>query len=170
MRQEQLTLAMLRDADGRVGKETLCARLDGYETDKIVVLRALGGHLGQFAGASRGAARGIRVDSLMPVETFVHEALSRASSGRLVSERDLGLDDRMHRGVHRDVRQANTRPPVIVPRKGNALLLIQREPLLTVGRVKGIVMLHADGSPPCCETASVGAHVPRFRRTTRSNP
>jgi hypothetical protein len=68
------------------------------------------------------------------------EALSRASSGRLVSERDLGLDDRMHRSVHRDVRQANTRPPVIVSCKGNALLLIQREPLLTVWRVKGIVM------------------------------
>jgi hypothetical protein len=62
MRQEQLTLAMLRDADGRVGKETLCARLDGYETDKIVVLRALGGHLGQFAGASCGIARGILVE------------------------------------------------------------------------------------------------------------
>src|ERR1019366_762368 len=62
MRQEQLTLAMLRDADGRVGKETLCARLDGYETDKIVVLRALGGHLGQFAGASCGIARGVLVE------------------------------------------------------------------------------------------------------------
>ena len=45
----------------------------------------------------------------MPVEAFVHEALSRASSGRLVSEGDLGLDDRMHRGVRRGVRHANTR-------------------------------------------------------------
>ena len=62
MRQEQLTLATLRDADGRVGKETLCARLEGYETGKIIVSRALGGHLGQFAGASRGAARGILVE------------------------------------------------------------------------------------------------------------
>ena len=62
MREEQLTLAMLRDADGRVGKETLCARLDGYETGKTIVLRALGGHLGQFAGASCGTARGILVE------------------------------------------------------------------------------------------------------------
>ena len=62
MRQEQLTLAMLRDADGTVGKETLCARLDGYETGKIIVSRALGGHLGQFAGESRGTARGILVE------------------------------------------------------------------------------------------------------------
>ena len=62
MRQEQLTLAMLRDVDGRVGKETLCARLDGYETGKIIVLRALGGHLGQFAGASCGIARGVLVE------------------------------------------------------------------------------------------------------------
>ena len=62
MRQEQLTLAMLRDADGRVGTETLCARLDGCDTGKTIVLRALGGHLGQFAGASCGAARGILVE------------------------------------------------------------------------------------------------------------
>ena len=62
MRQEQLTLAMLRDVGGRVGKETLCARLDGYETGKIIVLRALGGHLAQFAGASCGHARGILVE------------------------------------------------------------------------------------------------------------
>ena len=42
--------------------ETLCARLDDYETGKIIVLRALGGHLGQFAGAFCGTARGIFVE------------------------------------------------------------------------------------------------------------
>jgi hypothetical protein len=79
MRQEQLTLAMLRDVDGRVGKETLCARLDGYETGKIIVLRALGGHLGQFAGASCGHARGILVEL-----TFaICRARSSTTSNRL---------------------------------------------------------------------------------------
>jgi hypothetical protein len=34
----------------------------------------------------------------------------------------LGLDDRVYRGVHRGIRQANTRALVIVARKGNALV------------------------------------------------
>ncbi len=42
--------------------ETLRARLDEYETGKIIVSRALGGHLGQFPGASCGTARGIFVE------------------------------------------------------------------------------------------------------------
>ena len=46
----------------QVGTETLCARLDRYETGKIIVLRALGGHLGQFAGASCCIARGVLVE------------------------------------------------------------------------------------------------------------
>ena len=94
MRQEQLTLAMLRDADGRVGKETLCARLDGYETGKIIVLRALGGHLGQFAGASCGHAGGILVE--LSLCHLSGEVVDNFQS--LVSQ---GRDNRRtHRGSH----------------------------------------------------------------------
>jgi hypothetical protein len=35
----------------------------------------------------------------MAVEAVVHEALRRAARRRFVSERDLGLDDRVQRGV-----------------------------------------------------------------------
>jgi len=72
------------------------------------------------------------------VERCANGALRRAARRRFVSERDLGLDDRVQRGVQRYVRHANTRAAVIIPRKVNALLLTQRR----VGRLKGIVAPH----------------------------
>jgi hypothetical protein len=82
----------------------------------------------------------------MPVEACVHEALRRTPRGRFVSERDFRFDDRVQPGVHLCVRHANTRSPVIVPRKFNALLLIEREPFFRVGRYYGMLRLHATQS------------------------
>jgi len=80
--------------------------------------------------------------STQPVEACVHQPLRRTARGRFVSKRDLRFDHRVHRGVHLCVRQTNTCVAVIVPRKVNTLLLIEREPFFRVGRLKGIVTLH----------------------------
>ena len=48
------------------------------------------------------------VDGVMAVES-VNQAFGGAVRGRFVAERDLRLDDRMQGGVHRSVRQPNTR-------------------------------------------------------------
>jgi hypothetical protein len=55
------------------------------------------------------------VDRIMPIETFVHEALRGATHRRFISECDLGLDNRVKRGVCLFIRQANAGAAVIVP-------------------------------------------------------
>jgi hypothetical protein len=82
------------------------------------------------------------VDGVMAVESIVHQAFGGAIRGRFVAERDLRLDDRMQCGVHRSVRQPNTRGAVIVPHQADALLFVQREPFFRVGCLIGIVILH----------------------------
>jgi hypothetical protein len=77
------------------------------------------------------------VDRLMAVEALIHEAEHNLRHGRLVAEGDLVLDDGVHGGVQRCVRQANTGAPVIILRHDNALLLIEREPFPGAGALRG---------------------------------
>ena len=89
-----------------------------------------------------GKHRSDRVKGVVSVEPLGHEALERAANRKLVSQRDLTLDYRMNDRVHRLVREANARSPVILLCQLDALLLIHCDPFFWIGGFVGIVTLH----------------------------
>jgi len=79
---------------------------------------------------------------LVPVETFFHQAIERGPDRNFVAERDLIFDDDMHCGVRLYARHPDPRSLMIALCEPDTLRLVERQPLLRLGRFKGIVASH----------------------------
>lgn len=80
------------------------------------------------------------MDRLVPVETFFHQAIERGPDRNFVAERDLIFDEDMHCGVRLHARHPDPRSPMIALCEPDTLRLVERQPLLRLGRFKGIVV------------------------------
>ena len=85
-------------------------------------------------------------DRLVPVEAFSHQAVEGSPDRDFIAERDLIFDDDMDCGVRLDIRHPDMRAPMIALCEPDTLRLVQRQPLLRLGRFKGIVTSHVGPS------------------------
>ena len=79
------------------------------------------------------------MNSVVAIEPFRYQSLRRASHRKFVIG-DLVLDNDVNDGMHRVVRQANTRSSMIGEYQIDTLLLVRRKPLLRRWRVKRIIL------------------------------
>jgi hypothetical protein len=86
------------------------------------------------------------VNAVVPRQALFRQTFHRADDG-FVLHRDLVLDNGVKGRMNREVGQLDPRRAVEGLDQTDSKLLIERKPLLRIGRLVGVVCVHGQGVP-----------------------